>query len=285
MGDAMLSVSCSDEEAVEYAFQHYFFPEELAEARLMLQGGRAYEEAIAYLVDRGHSTLRNSGEPQPPRMFITIPGGNVFIRHPARLYPHRPIWEGHVSALACVVFPRPATEIQPETPVALTNGNRYQQFSLFDEEMSGTNDGKAEKPKRTSARAKKLKYLEQSVRMGTQKTWWAWPGWVVKDEHLGYVIKKLKEDFYGVSLVHCKSNHVMATVYLSVLDETTHARVRGWIADALQITDWSRGITAILKEKTGEHKKRAWSRQLEELWKKHSAQRYQFSLFDTGEPQ
>lgn len=284
MRDATLSPTCSDEEVVEFTLQHYFSPEELSEAHRMLDTGSTYEEAIAYLADLGHSQLRDSQEPHPPRIFITIPGGKVLVHHPTRPFPHRPVWEGHVSILASLVLPRPATETQPAMPAAQVEGNSYQRFSLFDD-VSDTDGGNAEKSKRASIRPKKLTYLEQPVCMGTQKTWWTRPGWVVKDGHLGYVIEKLKEDFYGVSLVHRKSNHVMVTVYLSVLDETTHARVRGWVADALQITDWSKGITAILKEKTGEHKKRAWSRQLEELWKKHSAQRYQFSLFDTGEPQ
>jgi len=120
--------------------------------------------------------------------------------------------------------------------------------------------------------------------VGTRKTWWTRPGWIVKDGHLGYIIESRGQDFHHVSLIHLGSNHVMATVYLSAIDETTHARVRGWVADALQLTDWSMGIAAILREKGGEHKRAAWSRQLEALWSKHRAQGYQFSLFDTDQP-
>jgi len=282
MSSATLSPLCSDEEVVDFALQHYFLPEELAEARRMREAGSTYEEAVAYLADRGQATLRNSGETQPPHMFLTIPPGMVFVYHPERRFPHRPVLRCHVGYLASRALPQPSTEIQAATMPAQAEGHPYQCFSLFDD-VPTTDGGEVEKTKGPRTRPKKLKYVEQLVRMGTRKTWWTQPGWVVKDGYLGYVMKGLQPGFYEVSLVHLKSNHVMATVYLSALDEATQARVQAWVTDALRLTDWSRGITAILKEKTGEQKKAAWSRQLEELWKQQRPRCYQFSLFDTGE--
>ncbi|WP_220211248.1 hypothetical protein [Reticulibacter mediterranei] len=272
-----LMPTCSDEEVVEWAVHHYFQPAELAEAQRMLETGSSYEEAVAYLAERGHSTLRDSGEAQPPRMVITIPGGTVFIRHPTRPFPHRPVWEGHVSVLAQLAFSPPV--IQP-IAVPLKAEIGYQRFSLFDAVPEGTGEPRK---KLVGKRPRKLRYLEQPIRMGTAKIWKTRPGYTVKDGHLGYVIEALKQDFYEVSLVHLTSNHVMAQVYLTVLDETTHTRIRGWVADVLPLTDWSRGIAAILKEKTGEQKRQAWARQLEELWKRHRVRPYQFSLFVLGE--
>jgi hypothetical protein len=275
-----LPPTCSDEEVVEFALKHYFLPEELTEARRMMETGRSYEEAVAYLADRGLSTLRDSGGP-PPHIFLTIPGGLMFVYHPQHPFPHRPVLECSVGQFASHVLPRPETPIQS---VAKTTGNRYQQFSLFEKVPDQTGE-RVEKGKQPSNRPKKLRYAIAPVRIGTKQLWRERPGIVVKDGYLGYVVEQIKPDFYSVNLVHLNSNRIMATVYLSALDETTHARIQGWVADALQLTDWSRGITAILKEKTGEKKQYAWSKQIEALWKKHRTRRYQFSLFDTSESQ
>lgn len=280
----MLARTCSDQDVLDFVLHHYFLSEELARARQMLEDGSTDEEAIAYLSDQGQSTLRRSQEPMPPYMFITIPGGLVIVYHPARLFPHLPIWEGHVSALARCVLTLPQAESSSKTATTARQrpGSRYERLSLFDQEPL-LDEKKIEPSRRTGGRPKKLRFVEQPVRLGTQKAWWTRPGFVIKDGPLGYAIEARKTDFYQVSLVHLPSNHVLASVYLSALDETTHPRVRAWLADVLMLTDWSRGMTAILKEKTGEQKKRAWAAQLEALWKKHQNRPYAFSLFDTGE--
>ena len=284
MSSFLLSPVCTDDEVVDFAVQHYFTPEELGEAQRLIEAGKCYEEAIAFLVGRGQDTLRNSGEERPPHLFITIPGGTVFVYHPQRHFPQRPVLKCHVGHLASRILPRPSMTVPP-TPddhPAQATGNRYQHFSLFvDVPVDPAGGENAEKTKRAGTRTKKLKFVEQPVRMGSGRVWRERPGWVVKEGFLGYVIQALKPDFFEVGLVHLKSNHVMATVYLHVLDESTHERVQGWVADALQLTDWSRGIAAILKEKTGEQKKGAWARELEGLWNRHRLRRYQLSLFHT----
>ena len=78
-----LSPACTDEELLAWVKQCYFTGEELAEAERLL-GERGYEEAIAYLARVGQESLRNSGEAQAPHLFITIPGGKLFIFRPGR---------------------------------------------------------------------------------------------------------------------------------------------------------------------------------------------------------
>src|SRR5436309_15776298 len=78
-----LSPTCTDEELLAWVKRSYFTGEELAEAG-RLSEERGYEEAIAYLARVGQESLHNSGEPQAPHLFITIPGGKLFILRPAR---------------------------------------------------------------------------------------------------------------------------------------------------------------------------------------------------------
>ena len=78
-----LSPTCADEELLAWVKRSYFTGEELAEAERLSQE-RGYEEAIAYLARVGQESLRNSGEAQAPHLFITIPGGKLFILRPGR---------------------------------------------------------------------------------------------------------------------------------------------------------------------------------------------------------
>lgn len=56
----------TDEEFIAFVEREYFLPDELAEARHMLEAGRPHSEAIAYLVGCAHNDLRDSGEEHPP---------------------------------------------------------------------------------------------------------------------------------------------------------------------------------------------------------------------------
>ncbi len=69
---------------------------------------------------------------------------------------------------------------------------------------------------------------------------------------------------YLVSLIHLKSGREMASVIAQSLD---HERIREWMSACAILTDWTRGIQVILREKQGEQKQRAWSRQLEGIWR------------------
>jgi hypothetical protein len=78
-----LAPTCTDEELLAWVKQRYFTTEELAEAERLLEE-RGYEAAIAYFARVGQESLRNSGEAQAPHLFITIPGGKLFIFRPGR---------------------------------------------------------------------------------------------------------------------------------------------------------------------------------------------------------
>jgi len=106
---------------------------------------------------------------------------------------------------------------------------------------------------------------------------------MVKHGGLGYAVQEMRNGGHCVHLVHLNSNREMATVYLPLLDEDAHARLRAWVAEALQLTDWQTGISKIIKEKQGEQKQRAWARQLEELWRKHQQRLRQRPLFNFDE--
>ncbi|GAC1357740.1 MAG: hypothetical protein NVSMB38_40440 [Ktedonobacteraceae bacterium] len=280
MDSLPLDASCSDDEVVKWVVLHYFFADELAEAQRMMEIGKTYEEAIAYLADRGQDTLRHSDDPQP-HLFITIPNGHVSIFHPQRRFPGPPVLRCQVGHLASLALPQPLNDVLPTPTEGSTSNAHYRTVSLFDGVADPSRE-KDEKPKRANTRPKKVKYIQQPVRVGTAKTWRTHTGWVVKDGHLGYTVIEMKPDFIEVNLMHLASHHVMASIYLSVLDETTHARIQDWVTDVHSLTDWSQGIASLLKEKVGEKKKDAWSRQLEDLWReRHRNAAYQRSLFET----
>src|SRR5437879_6033421 len=81
----------TDAEFVAFVEREYFLPEELAEARHMLETGKSHAEAIAYLVKCAHDDLRDSGEEKPARLFLTIPGDMVHAHHPLRRWPEKAV--------------------------------------------------------------------------------------------------------------------------------------------------------------------------------------------------
>lgn len=270
---ATFSPDGTDEEFIAFVEREYFLPDELVEARRMLETGKPHAEAIAYLVGCAHHDLRDSGEEKPPRLFITIPGDMVHAHHPLRRWPEKAVLSCSIMELALRVFPPPIASTSPSPNPESSRPDRYHVRSLFDEEPEPASI-ENEKPKMRPSRGKRFKFVAQPVRMGTLKYWRQCPGWIVKDGPLGYAIES-RTDFHSIHLVHLRSNRAMATVYVTSLDETTHTRIRAWVIEVLALADWTQGIAALLKEK----KARDWARQIEDLWRKHKMQRLQLSLF------
>ncbi len=266
-----LAPTCTDEELLAWVKRHYFTQEELAEAERLLRE-RGYEEAIAYLAEVGQESLRNSGEAQAPHLFITIPGGKLFI-----LRPGRPIgaWDRAftfgIGEFARLVFPprpgaHPSTQSIPQSQRGMST-----LWGDFDSSEQPLPSGAAIQPvvKKARVRPKKLRYDEQQVRVGTGKFWRTVPGWVVRDRGLAYVIDPcLSGKGYEVSVVHTKSNRVMASFAIPRLDDLAHTRIQQLMEVVVTLTDWTRGIRDILNEKQGEGKQRQWSSQILDIWRR-----------------
>jgi hypothetical protein len=121
--------------------------------------------------------------------------------------------------------------------------------------------------KKASVRPKKLRYDEQQVRVGTGKFWRTVPGWAVRDRGLAYVIDPLLSGTGNeVSVVHTRSNLVMASFAIPRLDDLAHTRIQQLMEVVVTLTDWTRGIKDILNEKQGEGKQRQWSSQILDIW-------------------
>lgn len=264
-----LSPACTDEDLLAWVKRSYFTGEELAEAE-RLSEERGYEEGIAYLARVGQESLRNSGEAQAPHLFITIPGGKLFI-----LRPGRPIgaWDRAftfgIGEFARLVFSQ-RSGAQPSAHGAPRSDQGMSTLwgDLDSSELplpAGMPTQPA--PKKANARSKKLHYDEQPVRVGTGKYWRTAPGWVVRDLGLAYVIEPWRSgDGNDVSLVHTRSNRVMASFTIKRVDELTHTRIRQLMEVVVTLTDWTRGFKDILSEKQGEGKQRQWSSQILDIW-------------------
>ena len=260
------SPDCSDEELLSSARQQYFHAEELAEARRMVEAGRLYEEAIAFLAKSAEKDLRNSGEKDPPHWILTIPGGQVFIYRPNHYWPSRPVYEFHAGYLATLAYPPTQKPAQP------TSSGRAKQLGFWDEKELTLQTGPEGRSKKI--RKSKLTYLEQSVGSthGPEHL-----GWVVKDGGLGYVVEPMRVgEGYLVTLIHLKSRRKMAEV---VIQAVNHERIREWVSACVHLTDWNRGIQAILKEMQGKQKQLAWSRQLEAVWWQQKRVKRQLAFF------
>ena len=264
-----LSPTCADEELLAWVRRSYFTGEELAEAERLSQE-QGYEEAIAYLARVGQESLRNSDEPQAPHLFITIPGGKLFI-----LRPGRPIgaWERAftfgIGEFARLVFPQ-RSGAQPSTHGApRPEGGMSTLWGDLDSSELPLPAGipTQSAPKKATARPKKLRYDEQPVRIGAGKYWRTAPGWVARDRGLAYVIEPWRSGGgYDVSVVHTRSNRVMASFTIKRVDELAHMRIRQLMEVVVTLTDWTRGVKDILNEKQGEGKQRQWSSQILDIW-------------------
>jgi hypothetical protein len=264
-----LAPICTDEELLAWVKRHYFTQEELAEAERLLEA-RGYEEAIAYLAGVGQESLRNSGEAQAPHLFITIPGGKLFI-----LRPGRPIgaWDRAftfgIGEFARLVFPpRSGAHSSAQSIPRSERGMSTLWGDLDSAELPlPTGVGTQPVAKKASVRPKKLRYDEQQVRVGTGKFWRTATGWVIQDRGLAYVIDPcLSREGYEVSIVHTRSNRVMVSFAIPRLDDLAHTRIQQLMEVVVSLTDWTRGIKDILNEKQGEGKQRQWSWQILDIW-------------------
>lgn len=68
----------TDEEVLATVIAHYFLSDELVCAR-ELALTESYEAAITYLSTCAQQSLRNSAEERPPRVYTTIPGGELLF--------------------------------------------------------------------------------------------------------------------------------------------------------------------------------------------------------------
>ena len=242
------------ETSIDFIAKLYFSPLEMAEARRLYKESGSYAEAIAYLVGCGDDMRHTPA-------YYTIPGGKIHIPQPGR----PPDSLAHVSIplvnLARRAFPDP--QPQAESVVGRTRA-KGQQLGFWDEaELTAGGQGTPTTAanQARAARPKKLSYVEQPI---ARRYGQALPGWVVKDRGLGYLARQMSSgDGYFVSLIHLKSRREIASVIAGSLD---HERIREWVSACALLTDWNQGIQAILKEKPGEQKQRAWSRQLEGIW-------------------
>ena len=280
----LFSPEQSDEEVLAIVIAHYFTTDELERARELARA-ESYEAAIAYLSTCGRQSLRDSGEEHPPRVYMTLPTGDILIHHPARLFPGTAIiYAFSITHLALRAF----------SPLSISGDSRESAGdvdktveALHFPWCAGDAPPITQAPgathaysgKRTPALPRTYIFQEQAMRLGTKHLFWTRSGWAVKKGFLGYVLTKLPSGTYRVELIHLVSYWVMADVYLDALDETTHARLQGWVSDAHALTDWSRGINSILKEKTGKEKKWAWARQLKDLWYSRRQELRQLSFF------
>lgn len=282
---SVFSIHQTDEEVRDAVIQHYFAPEELVQARHMAEETGSYEEAIRYLVQLGQDSLRDSAEARPPRVYITIPGGRIIIHHPARLGVDNPVlYTFSIAHLACQAFPPPTTRSAPASvpasdPVPL-------QPLFFDSPPAALTKEVASPVARAhtnggakGARAKRGTFVQQPVSLGNKSWSYTREGWVLKHGWLGYVLKPFPEGGASVDLVHLVSHRVMATISLADVDETTHARLQAWVCEVHALTDWSRGIQALLREQAGKQKLRAWSALLEQRWKEQQKTPMQVSFF------
>jgi hypothetical protein len=253
---------CSDEEVLAAVVQQYFRDEELAEAHRLIETGHSYEEAIASLASSAEDSLRNSGE--KPYWFFTIPSGRVSIYRPGHSWPERPLYRFQASYLATLALPAPIQQEEPEM--------KGRQLSFWDESEIAVPSQvrQEERPKKT--RTKKLKYIERPIakRYGHPQQ-----GFVVKDAGLGYVTERMGEG-YLVTLIHLKSRREMASVIIGAVD---HERIREWVSACVPLTDWNKGIQALLAEKQGKQKQLAWSRQLEAIWYEQKRVKRQIAFF------
>lgn len=268
----MPTPDASPKDILALAVQHYFLPSELTFAQQLLSTGSSYEQAITSLVKKAVEALRNSNDVMPhvsALWFVTLPSGKVLIYRPGHGFPERPLYELQASYLASLAIPAP----DGNEPCRRSRSENGLQLSFF-EDVSGVEPAgepqEVEKAKKT--RKARLSYVPQPIIKGHGQEV---QGWVVKDRGLGYYISPRHEG-YSCHIVHLGSRREMAVVLLRDLD---HERIREWVSACVMLTDWNRGIQAILAEKRGKQKQLAWSRQLEALWQEQRQVKRQLTFF------
>ena len=245
------------ETSLSFVAKAYFSPGELAEAWRLYKENGSYAETIAYLVGCGEDLRRTSS-------YLTIPGGKVHIPRPGRAEDSLAYLSIPLVELARRAFPDPLPQAEKEVGRTGAKGEQpgFWDASELTADGHEASAASAQQPRTTRPKAKKLMYVEQPIaRRHRQPT----QGWFVKDRGIGYTVEPMQSGrSYLVSLIHLKSGREMASVIAQSLD---HERIREWMSACAILTDWTRGIQVILREKQGEQKQRAWSRQLEGIWR------------------
>ena len=158
----------------------------------------------------------------------------MLIYRPRHGFPERRLYELQASYLARLSLPA------SDEPSTQPRSEKRRQLSFF-EDVSGVASEPREVEKAKKARKTRLSYVEQSITRGHESPK---QGWVVKDRGLGYDVSPMRDGGYQVHLVHLDSRREMAVVLLRDLD---HERIREWVSACAVLTDWNKGIQAIVR--------------------------------------
>jgi hypothetical protein len=274
-----LDADCTNEELFEWVRTHYFSAQELAEARrLEMESG--YEPALDYLVKRGKETLRDSGEEKPPRRFITIPGpeGKILVHQPGTpAGSFLRAFSTTAALIARAALPQ-ISHVSPTPAPFVKKGmaSLWEEIDLEDAPPPGgalpIQAPESSRVKRARSRPKKVRYDEQPIQVGlpgSGRYCHTVNGWIARDRGLGYVVEEVqKRQMYAVSIVHLGSHWVLASFFIDRLDDLTHIRLRQFIEEVADLTDWTLGIQHVLKVKQGKDKRYQWATHLLEVWRK-----------------
>jgi len=275
-----ISADCTNEELFEWVRTHYFSEQELAEAR-RLEEESGYEPALEYLVKIGKKTIRDSGEKEPPRLFITLPGpeGKVIVHQPgAPAGSFRRAFTTTAAMIAHAALP----QINCASPVSapLTKEGMLSLWEEIDLEDTPPPVGvlllqvpESPPAKKERPRPKKVRYDEQSIQVGlagSGRYCHTVNGWVASDRGLGYAVEEVcSSQMYEVSIVHLGSHWVLASFFIDRLDDLAHIRLRQFMDTVVGLMDWTLGIQQVLKVKKGDRKLSQWSTHILEIGRAH----------------
>ena len=82
-----------------------------------------------------------------------------------------------------------------------------------------------------------------------------------------------------MSLVHLDSHWVLASFTITQADELAHLRLRQLMEEVVALTDWTKGIKAVLHAKQGDQKQYQWEKQILGIWQ----QQERIALFALSE--
>lgn len=261
---------CQVQDLLDWVKAHYWTEEELTEA-VQKQRESCYEAALSLLVSRGVDELRNSCEPQTPRLFITIPGGRILVHQPgSTANDMMRVATLMVGELARLVLLAHVDEHSPALDPATGMLSLWDDLDL-DPTLSQTSVQLPRKREKRGTRAttppKALVFDELPVRMGNKTLWHTAPGWVVRQRGLAFVLEAQRDGAHDlVSIVHVESNRVLTSFEVTHHEALVQARVRAYMQLVVPLTDWTQGMQAILAEKQGARKQSQWSLYLLNLW-------------------
>lgn len=266
-----LAADFTDDDLLAWLKAHYFSQEELDQAR-HIEAEQGYAAAIAFLAEQGQNSLRNSGP--PPRLFITIPGGKVFVYRPGTpVGAFVRAFAFGIGELARLALP-PSTaderHVGADSPAPGANG----MLMLWDEQTPAPERGPAQGlsvpapvARVRPGRPRKLHFDEQAIvvsHLGSRT------GWVMRERGVAYLIEPLATGRgFEVRVMHLKSGRTMASWFIAQCDDLAHTRIRQVLEEVVNLTDWTQGIQTILQQKSGAHKQQQWERQIFDIWSRH----------------